>query len=114
VCWFIVVKWREKPVMPPVAVEEKERIALRVRSRDKALLLRAATQEHADLTAFVLQHALRAAKSVIEEAEHIQLSRRDSLRVSDLLENPPAPNAKLLAAAKSEAALKAAGKYERG
>jgi len=31
----------------------------------------------------------------------VRLSKRDSLRVQDLLENPPAPNAKLLAAAKA-------------
>jgi uncharacterized protein (DUF1778 family) len=38
---------------------------------------------------------------VIEQAEHIQLSERDSLKVLDLLENPPEPNARLLAAAKA-------------
>jgi uncharacterized protein (DUF1778 family) len=31
----------------------------------------------------------------------MHLSERDSLRVLDLLENPPAPNAKLLAAARA-------------
>jgi uncharacterized protein (DUF1778 family) len=31
----------------------------------------------------------------------LQLSERDSLRILDLLENPPAPNGKLLAAARS-------------
>ena len=44
---------------------------------------------------------LLAAKAVIEKADHVQLSERDSLRVLDLLENPPAPNAKLLAAARA-------------
>jgi uncharacterized protein (DUF1778 family) len=38
---------------------------------------------------------------VIEEAEHLVLSERDSLRVLALLKSPPKPNAKLLAAAKS-------------
>ena len=42
-----------------------------------------------------------AAKEVIQEAEHMELSERDSLRVLAALENPPKPNAKLLAAAKS-------------
>jgi len=44
---------------------------------------------------------LRAAKAVIEEADHVRLSARDSLRVLDLLENPPAPNAKLRSSAKA-------------
>ena len=87
--------------MPRVAVEDNERISLRVRTEDKATLLRAVALMHSDLTAFVLQHALPAARAVIEEAERIRLSERDSLRVLDLLENPPAPNAKLRAAAKA-------------
>jgi uncharacterized protein (DUF1778 family) len=38
---------------------------------------------------------------VIQEAEHLEMSERDSLRVLAVLKNPPKPNAKLLAAAKS-------------
>jgi uncharacterized protein (DUF1778 family) len=56
---------------------------------------------HTDLTDFVIRHAVRAAKAVIEEADHVQLTSRDSLRVLSLLENPPAPNRKLLAAARA-------------
>ena len=84
--------------MPRVAVENS-RMSLRIRAEEKTLLLQAVALEHTDLTDFVVKHALRAAKNVIEEAEHVQLSERDSLRVLDLLENPPAPNARLLAAA---------------
>jgi uncharacterized protein (DUF1778 family) len=36
-----------------------------------------------------------------KERVHLRLSERDSLLVLNLLENPPAPNAKLLAAAGS-------------
>ena len=64
----------------------------------KATLVRAAALRHTDLTEFVLQPALREAKAVIEESERIVLSERDSLLVLNLLENPPAPNAKLRAA----------------
>ncbi|MBZ5619008.1 MAG: DUF1778 domain-containing protein [Acidobacteriia bacterium] len=87
--------------MPRVAVEDNSRMSLRVRPEEKAMLLRAVALKHTDLTDFVLHHALLAAKAVIAEAEHVQLSGRDSLRVLDLLENPPAPNAKLLAAAQA-------------
>ena len=87
--------------MPRIAVEENSRMSLRIRAEEKRLLLRAVVLQHTDLTDFVLHHALRAAKSVIEQAEHIQLSERDSLKVLDLLENPPEPNARLLAAAKA-------------
>ncbi|HEX9201117.1 MAG TPA: DUF1778 domain-containing protein [Acidobacteriaceae bacterium] len=75
-------------------------MSLRIRAEEKTLLLRAVALQHTDLTDFVLQHALRAARTVIEKSERVQLSGRDSLRVLDLLENPPAPNARLLAAAR--------------
>jgi uncharacterized protein (DUF1778 family) len=87
--------------MPRVAVEDNSRMSLRIRAEEKAILMRAVALQHTDLTEFVIRHTLRAAKNVIEEADHVQLSARDSLRVLDLLENPPAPNARLLAAAQA-------------
>ena len=47
--------------------------------------------KHTDMTDFILRHALEAARKVIKQAEHLCLSERDSLRVLDALENPPAP-----------------------
>ena len=87
--------------MPRTAVEDNSRMSLRIRPEEKALLLRAVALNHTDLTDFVLSHALRAAKDVIEEADRVQLSARDSVRVLEMLENPPAANAKLRAAARS-------------
>ena len=87
--------------MPRVAVETNSRVALRIRPNDKARLLPAVAIEHTDLTDFILRNALRAADAVIEQAERTVLSERDSGLVLDLLENPPRPNARLLAAAKS-------------
>ncbi len=87
--------------MPRVAVKDNHRMSMRVRMKDKTMLMRAATLENTDLTDFVLQHALRRAKEVIEAAEHVLLSPRDSLRVLDALEHPPLPNSKLRAAARA-------------
>lgn len=87
--------------MPRVAVEDNNRMSLRIPAEEKAILLRAAALLHKDLSEFVRQHSVDAAKAVIREEEHISLSQRDSLRVLDLLENPPKPNAKLLSAAKA-------------
>ena len=87
--------------MPSIAVEDNSRMSLRIRSEEKALLLRAVALTHTDLTDFVIRHALLAAKAVIEQEDHVHLSERDSLRALDLLENPPAPNAKLRAAARA-------------
>ncbi len=87
--------------MPRIAVEDNSRVSLRIRREEKALLLRAVALKHTDLTDFVIRHAVQAAKAVIEQSDHVQLSERDSHRVLKLLENPPAPNAKLLAAARA-------------
>lgn len=84
--------------MPRAAVENNKRMNLRLRPEQKATLVRAAALRRTDLTDFVLQPALREAQAVIEESERIVLSERDSLLVLDLLENSPAPNAKLRAA----------------
>ena len=84
--------------MPRVAVDDNKRMQLRVRPEQKATLMRAAALRNTDLTDFIVQLAMREAKTVIEEAERIRLSERDSLLVLDLLEYPPAPNAKLRAA----------------
>jgi len=63
--------------------------------------MRAVALEQTDLTTFVIKNAMKAAKAVIEQAERLALSERDSLRVLELLENPEPPNAKLLAAAQA-------------
>lgn len=87
--------------MPRVAVDENQRMSLRLLPEQKALLRRAAALRNTDLTDFVLQPALREAAAVIEESSRVGLSERDSLRMLDLLENPPPPSAKLLAAARN-------------
>lgn len=91
-------KYTSRVPMPRAAIDDNKRMNLRLRPEQKATLMRAAALRHTDLTDFVLQPALREAKAVIEESERIVLSERDSLSVLNLLENPPAPNAKLRAA----------------
>ena len=84
--------------MPRVAVDDNKRLNLRVTPVVKAKLVRAAALRHTGLTDFVTQTALREADAVIAASEVVALSERDSLRVLNLLEHPPAPNAKLRAA----------------
>ncbi|MDA1316060.1 MAG: DUF1778 domain-containing protein [Acidobacteria bacterium] len=87
--------------MPRLAVKDNNRMSLRIPPEEKAVLLRAAALKRTDLTDFVRQHSLEAAQAVIRAEEHVNLSARDSLRVLELLENPPQPNAKLRAVAKA-------------
>ena len=76
-----------------------DRIELRATPHEKALLARAAAMEHLDVTSFVLRAAVPVAREIVERTERVVLSERDTLRVLELLENPPPPNAKLAAAA---------------
>jgi len=81
--------------MPRIAIDDNQRMNLRVTHQAKSRLVRAAALCHTDLTSFVTQTALRRADAVIAEAERLKLSERDSMAVLNLLENPPAPNARL-------------------
>lgn len=87
--------------MARLAVKDSERLSLRVSSEDKSLLMRAVAYSRTNLTEFMMNQSLNAAKAIVEQAERIALSTRDSLIVLDALENPPKPNAKLLAAARA-------------
>lgn len=91
----------------PQPVADSARLEIRIDAAAKAKLARAAALEHIDLTAFILRAALPAAQSVIDHAERIALTERDSLKVLDLLEHPPAPNARLRKAAASLALARA-------
>lgn len=84
--------------MSRVAIEDNGRMNLRVSPEAKAKLVRAAALRDTDLTSFVTMTALREAEAVIAAAETVQLPERDFVRVLELLENPPKPNARLRAA----------------
>ena len=87
--------------MPRPAVDDNNRLALRVRPDDKAVIMRAVALAQTDMTTFILRTALREAESVIEEHERVKLSQRDSRLVMELLENPPKANANLRKAARA-------------
>lgn len=82
------------------ALTREERIELRTTKEEKRLLAAAAAYERLDVTSFIMRNALPAAREVIDRAERIVLSERDSGRVLKLLENPPKPTPALLAAAR--------------
>lgn len=79
-------------------VEDNLRLQLHVTPAHKARIARAAAIQHVDLTQFVTEAALHEADTVITEAEAVQVSERDFTRILELLDNPPAPNARLKAA----------------
>jgi len=85
--------------MPQIAVETNERMSLRIASEEKSLLMRAAALQHTNMTEFVIRNVISAARKVIDQNERLELTERDSLHVLDLLDEPPAANEKLMAAA---------------
>jgi uncharacterized protein (DUF1778 family) len=87
--------------MPRTAIEDNKRLSLRIKPRDKAVIMRASALVETDMSDFVVRNAVKAAEEVIERAEHVALSARDSQRVLDLLEHPPMPNTRLLSAARA-------------
>ena len=87
--------------MPRVSVENNPRFTMEIPPLEKARLVRAAAIERTTLKDFMLRNALTAADAVIDRTERITLSERDTRKVLDLLDNPPEPNARLVAALKT-------------
>jgi uncharacterized protein (DUF1778 family) len=92
--------------MSEASAAREDRIELRTTKEEKWLLATAAAYERLDVTSFIMRNVLPTARDVVDRAERIVLSARDSKRVLELLENPPKPTAALKAAARRRAARK--------
>ena len=78
----------------------ENRIELRATKEEKRLLAAAAAHERLDVTSFIMRNVLPTARKVVDRAERIVLSERDTVRILQLLEHPPKPTPSLLAAAR--------------
>ena len=76
--------------MPRNAVETNNRLALRVSREAKGVLVRAASLTNMDVTSFVLQNILPVARALIEQAEQLKLSGRDSISRPGIVGAPAA------------------------
>ncbi len=79
----------------------RQRIEVRTSEEIKALISEAALHSGLDLTSFILNAVVPAAREVIEAKERVRLSREDMKTIGDLLEKPPQPTPALLSAAVS-------------
>jgi uncharacterized protein (DUF1778 family) len=86
--------------MPRAADAKQARMHLRLDARSKRRLARAATLTESTISEFVLSNALAAADRVIEQHELVTLPAPDWDRFYAALLHPPAPNARLKAAAR--------------
>ncbi|ECR9231107.1 DUF1778 domain-containing protein [Salmonella enterica] len=62
-------------------------------------MVRAAAIQQTNLTDFVVSNVLPVAQKIVDAAERVYLTERDTQMIMEILDNPPAPNEKLLAAA---------------
>lgn len=85
--------------MASIETLRDQRVDLRMPAADKAVLEKAASLRHTNITSFVLAVALPEARKILSEAESMILSAKDSKRVMAYLDQPPAPTPTLLAAA---------------
>ena len=79
----------------------EDRVELRATKEEKRLLAAAADYERLDVTTFIMQQVLQAARDIVERNERIVLSERDTVRVLELLENPPKTAEALFEAARA-------------
>jgi uncharacterized protein (DUF1778 family) len=93
-------------MMPATNAAREDRIELRATKEEKRILATAASYERLDVTSFIMRNVLPAAREVVDRAERIVLSERDTFRVLDLLENPPKATPALRAAVRRRAARK--------
>jgi uncharacterized protein (DUF1778 family) len=87
--------------MPRSTTTRDDRLELRATKDEKRLLAAAAAYERLDVTTFIMRQVLPAARDIVDRHERIVLSERDTVRVLELLENPPKPTAALLTAARA-------------
>src|SRR6266436_1946104 len=96
-----------RPHVPAVSITtgaaRADRIELRVTTYEKRLLATAAAYERADMASFIMENVLPTARQIVDHAERIVLSERDTMRVLVLLENPPKPTPALIAATRRRA-----------
>ena len=79
-------------------VRAGKRLTTRLTSHVQEKLQVAADLVGATLNQFVVQAALEKAEKVIESESTIILTRRESFRLLEMMENPPARNKKFLQA----------------
>jgi len=86
----------EEKVAPPK--EAVSRLEARIPTSLYQAMERAATLRGLTLTAYITATMGEDARRTIEEADILRLARADQIAFAEALINPPAPNAKLLAA----------------
>jgi uncharacterized protein (DUF1778 family) len=98
-----------KPVLKakpkPGGAEPMSRLEARIPRHLYEMMERAAKLRGLTVTAYIASVVGDDARRIVEQTEIIRLSREAQIAFANALINPPAPNAKLMAAAKRHAEL---------
>lgn len=73
--------------MPQIAIESNERLSLRVSTDAKKLIVRAAAIQQTNLTDFVVSNVLPVAQKIVDAAERVYLTERDTQMIMEILDN---------------------------
>ena len=94
---LLVPKWHHI-AMSALLKERRKRITARVPDKMRDTLERAAELVGSTVNQFVMQSAYQEAQRLLERETITRLSREDAKLVFSLIERPPAPKKKLVAA----------------
>lgn len=72
--------------------ERETRISVRIKPAEQALIARAARIRQMTLSDFVLENALRAARQLVAEEKHFEMTPKQFRRFCRALDAPPAKN----------------------
>lgn len=73
-----------------------DKINLRINTKDKESLLKAARHNHLSLSAYIISTCLKQAEIDLAENEILKFDKEDLNFVMNLLENPPKPTKELI------------------
>lgn len=79
-------------VSTEVKKEKRERLGFRATREFKEMVERAASLQGVTVSDFLIASAYKEAVQTIKEHEVIELNREASMKLADMLTNPPAPN----------------------
>lgn len=77
---------------------KETRISFRIKPAEKSLIARAARLQQTTLTEFVLENTLHAAKQIVAEEKHFEMSPEQFKRFVRALDAPPAKSLKAMQA----------------
>ncbi|MBI3977406.1 MAG: DUF1778 domain-containing protein [Chloroflexi bacterium] len=97
---FCSTRTRSQMMKTGLKPGKRERLEARVTSEQKALFQRAADLSGRSLSDFVIRSVQAAAEEAIRTHQVLELTARETEAFVAALENPPAPNERLRAAAR--------------